>query len=138
MEENKQYINADAVPSPSKKQMPGLYQSKGSSGAQGTNLPPLNDDDKTIVNEDGQNQVTNGADPNEGVKQKEAKEKSFYKNDLPDDEEDENAVDKALTDEGISEEDENAVDKALTDEGISEEDGKPDVDKEGNEIGGQG
>ena len=47
-------------------------------------------------------------------------------------------MDKALTDEGISEEDENAVDKALTDEGISEEDGKPDVDKEGNEIGGQG
>lgn len=116
------------VVNPSQKQKPGLYQSKDRSWYR-----PVDDkagdegDDAMLENEGLQNRVTNDADPTTGKRQKEDKEKSFYKNDLPDDV-DEDAVD----------EDADAVDEPLTKEGISEKDGKPEIDADGNEIGGQG
>ncbi len=114
-------VNGNNVASPSKKQMPGLYQSKDMSKLKSEDFPGLTDDTDSINSEDGQNRVTNDADPVTGIQGKSEKEKAYYKNDLPD----------------VSDTDEKKDDikETYRDEKINVE---PVLDNDGNEIGGEG
>ena len=116
-----------------KEQMPGLYQSKDISKLKSSDFPGMED-------EQGQNRVTNDADPKAGTRQKDEREDSYYKKDLPDDdaieenddEEEENNMKENTTD---TEQDMEDVKENFQDGDISVE---PVLDKDGNEIGGQG
>ena len=78
----------------------------------------------------GQQPVTNDADP--AAREKEAKEKSYYKNDLPDEEANEARPTNIDTD---TEGEKRDVKEDYKDENIAVE---PVLDNDGNEIGGQG
>lgn len=76
------------------------------------------------------NPVTNNADPT--AREKEAKEKSYYKNDLPEEEANEAGETNSDTDKEGEKRD---VKEDYKDENIAVE---PVLDNDGNEIGGQG
>ena len=117
--------NTDNVDISSKKQMPGYYDTNNTGQSQSNKDFSKQGDDKTIVNEEGQSQVTN-ADTKNDVQQKDEKEKSFYKNDFPDD-------DSGKDDE--MEEHAHDIKDGFKDEDVNVE---PVLDNDGNEIGGEG
>ena len=118
--------NTDNVDISSKKQMPGYWDTNNTGQSQSNKNFSKQDDNKTIVNEEGQSQVTNNADTKNDVQQKDEKEKSFYKNDFPDD-------DSGKDDE--MEEHEHDIKDGFKDEDVNVE---PVLDNDGNEIGGEG
>lgn len=114
-------INGNTVASPSKKQMPGLYQSKDMSKLKSADFPGITDEGDNIVNSDEQSRVTKAADPVAGTPGKSEKEQAYYKKDLPD----VSAADAEKED----------IKETYRDEKINVE---PVLDNDGNEIGGEG
>ena len=117
--------NTDNVDILSKKQMPRYCETNDAAQSQIQDFSKLHDH-KTIVNEDGQSQVTNKSDTKKGDQQNDEKEKSFYKSGFPDD-------DSGKDDE--MEEHAHDIKDGFKDEDVNVE---PVLDNDGNEIGGEG
>lgn len=113
-----------------KKQSPGLYQSKDSSIPNNTTRPGDKIEPDSLKNEEGQNRVTNDADPAAGARKQPGKEKAPDKNNLELD-----AIPKKDESATELENDTTDVKEDYKDENINVE---PILDNDGNEIGGQG